>query len=379
MDVITNKLMQGDKFAEKITEFANWCEKAFIVSAFFTDDSLIKILNNQGKKVCLVVSLRPPTSYDSLLRISALKNVEVRFLGHELHSKIYCFQRKKEMRAAIGSSNLTGNGFYDNIETNVILSDPDANLCYENWAIIRNKSHPLTSQVLEEYKEVFQSFKAPVIKEILPRQASADTEYNKLWSAVDFISSLVSAELEKYFENIPKYLVIDHFWHFIVAIRKYSHEEITNRMKMENSDNYLISLFKEFIKWDAENEFNTVEIYQRSQRLTLLLSSDKTLNKQELLEVFMTLHSTHSRVQRFSDDVSFINENNIQKINRSFKHLVDENISLDQRIEDSLKPDYKLLYFGSSAVREFNGWCYPNKYPIRNEKADIALAILAFG
>ena len=38
MDVITNKLMQGDKFAEKITEFVNWCEEAFIVSAFFTDD-----------------------------------------------------------------------------------------------------------------------------------------------------------------------------------------------------------------------------------------------------------------------------------------------------------------------------------------------------
>ena len=379
MDVITNKLMQGDKFSEKITEFANWCEKAFIVSAFFTDDSLIKILNNQGKKVCLVVSLRPPTSYDSLLRICALKNVEVRFLGHELHSKIYCFQNKKEMRAAIGSSNLTGKGFYDNIETNVILSDSDANLCYENWALIRNKSHPLTSQVLEEYKAVYQSFKAPVIKEILPRQTSADAEYNKLWSAVDFISSLVSSELEKYFENIPKYLVIDHFWHFIVAIRKNSHEEITNHMKMASSDEYLISLFKEFIKWDAENEFNTVEIYQRSQRLNLLLSSKKALNKQELLEVFMTLHSTHSRVQRFSHDVSFINENNIQKVNRSIKHLVDENISLDQRIEDLLKPDYELKYFGSSAVREFNGWCYPNKYPIRNEKADKALAILAFG
>ncbi|MCC4860686.1 phospholipase D family protein [Vibrio splendidus] len=379
MEIITNKLMKGDRFAEKVTEFANWCEKAFIVSAFFTDDSLIKILNNQGKKVCLIVSLRPPTSYDSLLRISALTNVEVRFLGHELHSKIYCFKNGDIIKSAIGSSNLTGKGFYDNIETNVILSEPDASLCYENWLLIKNKSHPLTSQVLEEYKAVFQSYKTPVIKEILPIQTSSDTEYNKLWSAVDFIANLVSTELDLYFKEIPKYLVIDHFWHFIVSIRKDNHEEISKRMKLISSDEYLISLFKSFIEWDSENEFNTKSIYQRSLRLNELLNSKKSLNKKELLEVFKTLHSTYSRTQRFLHDEHFINENNIQRVNVSIKHLINEDIPLDERIEDLSKPDYELKYFGSSAIREFNGWCYPNKYPIRNEKADEALSILSFG
>lgn len=331
------------------------------------------------KNVCLIVSLRPPTSYDALLRVTALKNVEVRFLGHELHSKIYCFEKNNQMRAAIGSSNLTTKGFYHNIETNVILTDHDAKLCYENWALIRDKSHPLTSQVLEDYKEVYLSFKAPVVREILPSQASEDEDYNKLWSAVDYISSLVSEKLEKHFSDIPRYLVIDHFWHFIVAINEDSHEKINKCMKMPSNEKYLTSLFDDFIDWDVENDFNTAEIYQRSKRLNRLLESKKPLNKDELLGIFMTLHSTHSRAQRFSHDIAFIDENDTQRVNRSIKHLVNESIPLDQRVEDLLKPEYKLKYFGSSAVRELNGWCYPNKYPIRNQKADRALEILALG
>lgn len=50
MEVITNQLMNGDKFSETISGFVNWCDQAFTVSAFFTDDTLIKILNNDRKK-----------------------------------------------------------------------------------------------------------------------------------------------------------------------------------------------------------------------------------------------------------------------------------------------------------------------------------------
>ncbi len=84
MDIITNSIFGDSEFSRKITEYCEWCEDSKIVAAFFTDESLIKIMNNKGVNVTLVVSLRPPTSYYALLRVSALKNVEVRFLGDPL-------------------------------------------------------------------------------------------------------------------------------------------------------------------------------------------------------------------------------------------------------------------------------------------------------
>ncbi|WP_305463191.1 hypothetical protein [Photobacterium leiognathi] len=92
---------------------------------------------------------------------------------------------------------------------------------------IIDKSYPLTAQVLDEYKVVYDSFKSPVFKVIKPPQTSTDNDYNKLWLAVDMISGLVSKELASNFSDIPKYLVIDHFWHFIVKVNENYHDEIS--------------------------------------------------------------------------------------------------------------------------------------------------------
>ena len=108
------------------------------------------------------------------------------------------------------------------------------------------------------------------------------------------------------------------------------------------------------------------------------VNNTKKINKKEALEIFMTLHSTQSRSVRFNHDHEFVRNNNIEKINTSIRHLIDEEIELGTRISDLINGDYKLSYFGDSAVREFNGWMYPDKYPIRNEKSDKALAILGF-
>ncbi|KFE92850.1 phospholipase, partial [Vibrio parahaemolyticus] len=233
--------------------------------------------------------------------------------GDELHSKIYAFKKGSEHKCSIGSSNLTGGGLYDNIETNVILENEDAKECYAHMDRIINKSYPLTAQVLDEYKIIFDSFKFPVFKAIKPPQTSTDNDYNKLWLAVDMISGLVSKELESNFSDIPKYLVIDHFWHFIVKVNEHYHDEISRNMKKPSNEKYLIGLFNRFIAWDADSGEPTKEISQRSIRFRELLLSDKKLQDGEILEIFRTLHSTRSRSQRFSHDIKFINDNRKEK------------------------------------------------------------------
>ncbi|MFQ2199004.1 phospholipase D family protein [Aeromonas hydrophila] len=378
MEIITNSIFGDAQFSRTITDYSEWCEEAKIVTAFFTDDSLIRIMNNNSKIVTLVVSLRPPTSYDALLRVSALKNVDVRFLGKELHSKIYAFKRGTEFKCSIGSSNLTFGGLYDNIETNVIIKNTDAEKCYIHMDRIINQSYPLTASILDEYKSIYQSFKEPEFNSVKPPKISTDNDYNKLWLAIDMISVLVSDELSEYFPDIPKYLVIDHFWHFIVKVNENEHETISKNMRKTSHEKYLIGLFKRFVDWDSGNGEPTKAIFRRAMRFRDLLLVKKNLSDSDILTIFKTLHSTHSRSQRFAHDIKFLNENPRDKIIKSMRHLVDENVELDKRTEDLSNTPYSLKHFGTSAIREFNGWCYPEKYPIRNEKADKALEILGY-
>ncbi len=80
-------------------------------------------------------------------------------------------------------------------------------------------------------------------------------------------------------------------------------------MKKPSNEKYLIGLFNRFIAWDADSGEPTKEISQRSIRFRELLLSNKKLQDGEILEIFRTLHSTHSRSQRFSHDIKFINDN----------------------------------------------------------------------
>ena len=295
MKIVTNSIFDNLEFSRNITKNSEWCEEAKIVTAFFTDDSLISIMNNNDVNVTLVVSLRPPTSYEALLRVSALKNVDVRFLGKELHSKIYAFKKGTQFKCSIGSSNLTRGGIYENIETNVLLENEDAEECYSHIERIINRSYSLTARILDEYKEVYQSFEEHDFKSIKPPQTSFDTGYNKLWFAVDLISDLVSDELSEYFPSIPKYLVIDHFWHFIVKIKEDFHDVISEKMREDSHELYLVELFKSFVNWDFENGEPTKGIFQRSLKFRKLLLSKKNLTDEEIMTVFKTLHSTRSR------------------------------------------------------------------------------------
>jgi hypothetical protein len=379
MKIFTSLSSTDEGFASEIMQFSDWCESALFVTAFFNYEQLLKILNNDGKKVCLVVSLRPPTSYYSLLVVSALKHVEVRFLKKELHSKIYSFTKNNSYKAAVGSSNLTNGGLFNNIETNVVFEGDDAYECYKTCSDIKGKSFQLTPRVLSEYKSIYDSFveNKGDEKEVNTSSTTEDEDYNKLWSAVDLVASFVETELNIYFKDIPPYLVIDHFWHYIVQIKKDEHKEITANMKRANKDQYLTNLFNDFIGWDAEVADGTKEIHQRSVRMKEIFSTNTQLNEQEILEVFLTLHSTRGRDQRFNHGKQFLEKNTKMRINNGFRHLLDETIDLNKRVEDLLSPEFELKLFKESAVREFNGWHYPEQYPIRNLKADSALKILS--
>ncbi len=67
--------------------FSDKADAICIAVAFLSEAELILDWNGKGKKIDLIVSLRPPTSYYSLKSIQSSIQTQIYFLGSEFHSK----------------------------------------------------------------------------------------------------------------------------------------------------------------------------------------------------------------------------------------------------------------------------------------------------
>jgi hypothetical protein len=120
----------------------------------------------------------------------------------------------------------------------------------------------------------------------------------------------------------------------------------------------------------------------KSKNLFGKLLSESHIDKltlDEARQIYANLHSGNFRARRFGGDEKFVTENTIQKIKASFKYLLYSNDEIDLRIHNlCYNPDYKLNQLKSSGTQELLGWVSPEKYPLRNDKADAALELLGF-
>jgi uncharacterized protein YycO len=85
--VITNAT--PDNLRNKLKSLASKADRIEIAVAFFSDSELINQWNNDNKKINLIVSLRPPTSFFSLKDLQSTLNVDMSFLGNEFNSKFF--------------------------------------------------------------------------------------------------------------------------------------------------------------------------------------------------------------------------------------------------------------------------------------------------
>ena len=93
------------------------------------------------------------------------------------------------------------------------------------------------------------------------------------------------------------------------------------------------------------------------------------------------MHFGRNQAQRFHADEKFIRDNQIEKISQSVRcllHSEDDNIVTRINNLTNAKSNLKLHHFGTSAVQELVGWFNPEKFPIRNNKADKALNLIGY-
>ncbi|MBM9538831.1 phospholipase D family protein [Desulfobulbus alkaliphilus] len=393
-EIITNKVSPNSTQAV-FNNLANSAHKIIIAVAFFSDSNTIEKFLDIGIEVTLIVSLRPPTNYYSIKKILHRKNVQISFLGDDFHSKIYAFY--DEMRgisnAIIGSSNFTNGGMNSNIETNVVIHDQDALTQIDTTLEqIIEESTPLQPDELNRYKIRYDKFvnysnsdKSTIKTKISPKNIKIipkASEYAEFWNVADKVKDLVSEISRSEYPMVPEYLVIDHFWHWIVKICE------QRRLKglignPEKRDKTIPDLFKEYCKWDKSATTSyTEKMGNDSKHIQNILSPKKisSLSINEALIIYRSFHAARSLIQRFGADEKFVNENSIQDIRSSFSFLLDEAYPVEYRIHELISPKgkYKLNHFGPSCVQELIGWAKPTKMPIRNNKADKAIRLLGF-
>ena len=389
MKVITNDPGQ-ETFARELSPLVSWCDEAIMIATFFVDDTWIRRLIREKKITKLVVSLRPPTSPKALERILLLSDkVEVRFLGRILHSKIYAFSRGDEnswnsddyeCQTAIGSSNLTYAGFNKNIETNVLLDGEAAKEGFRQAREIFNIAYPLTSEVLEQYTEEYNTYSEIEFPEIHAGQAQLSSGYERIATGVKYVARLCKDLIEANYTAIPPYLVVDHFWHFVVIICSAEHDLITERVVTEGqADAVIQSLFSRYIEWehDEDNSYVT-EMHERSKNLKQILKKSH-LTEVDMKTLYLCFHATRYVEERYTQKVDgFIENNDPRHVLKALNHLADESLDIALRISDLRNKNWKVYGLGDSAIKEFNGWMYPTKYPIWNRKSEHALRILGF-
>lgn len=387
-------------FADLLTTLSQKADTIKLATAFFSDLNLLNKWNKNLKKIDLLVSLRPPTNYYSLKDIYSKERITVQFLGNKFHSKFFIFyQNQIPFACIIGSSNFTAGGIYNNIETNVVIDDPKylREIDYE-FSKLWDSSYTLQPSDLEKFKIIFDNFAKDVKKQkqeqeefenkILkdrstksrkPKICYQAKEHYQFWMIVNEIKNIVYEISADEYPDVPVYLVIDHFWHWLKVIWPGSNIDI---IRSRNKDQKIKELFKDYCSWDKLEKNYTYEMAENSAAIYSTLLAEKeidNLTAEDAKKVFAYLHSGAMRTRRFNADQKFITENKIENIRASFKYLLYSNEELELRIHNLYKnPAYKLHQFSISGIQELIGWVMPDKYPIRNEKANAAVEILGY-
>lgn len=396
--IITN--YGSSDFEDLLMDLSKIADYIKIATAFFSDTKLISRWEHNSKTVDLLVSLRPPTNYYSLLSIYSKKNVNIQFLGNEFHSKFFIFYRNsKPFAFVIGSSNLTAGGLYKNIETNTIIKDENyLKEIDREFSALWKVSYQLQPTDLDGFKIIFDTFakKADSEKEELdafetkilsgrskkadkPRIGRHAKEHHNFCAAVNQIKAIVSEISEEEYPSVPIYLVIDHFWHWVVV--KWDRTDVRLFIGPTKKQT-LQKIFREYCSWDKnENNYTFTMADKSSNIFASLLAENKIdyLTDKQAVTIISNLHSGAMRTRRFGADRKFVAENSIDKIRSSFKYLLYSNEELDLRIHNLyINPKYKLKQLSLSGIQELIGWVMPEKYPIRNEKANDAVEILGY-
>ncbi|MCZ4293163.1 phospholipase D family protein [Vibrio sinaloensis] len=362
------------------------------MSPYFTDSQYVEEFFNKSrnKSLKLVISLNPSTHPASLRRLFKFReehgyDIQIRYIDPQLHSKLYVLASDRlgglfddvelEYWAMVGSSNMTKNGFYNNIETNVILRGCQAKDAYDQAGAIFNAGKVLTESTLSKFEEEWSqpaqvSYSFTDNEELPP-------EYELVHQACEYIKRICSDVLEDQFSNYPTHFVIDHFYHYIVD----TGQSISPSLSAQKREIELKSLFRDYAQWCGKTAettgFSYLDSVKQNAETTLRLFNKSTVTTEDLLQALSTFHS----FKTYDVNRQRLEEKGTPRIIKAFiDDLIDQSVSYRERFAKAQRTKTQraqgLAGIGASVIQEVNGWVYPDKYYVWNNKTDKAIVLL---
>jgi HKD family nuclease len=388
---------------QALLHLSQGADEVQLAVAYVSDADLIEAWLKKAITVKLVVALQPPTN-PAVLRTLVNSHpiqLKAKFRDAQFHSTLFLFLKKKmPLVAQVGSSNLTGGGLNWNLETNVIIRDPEQlRVLAEHFKEILRNSADLQPGDIDKYeahckqtaedrarvRKLQDEYDHQIVVPRMPkggkrrRPVKEASRYLAFWKSVDRVIKLVKPVSDKEWPGLPVYLTIDHFWHWLVKVWDRKGAEVI-KANPEVRSKRLPELFAEYARWDKQGEnYTATDLKNNSDFIRTVLSTKNLpqLTEKAAAEVYSKLHSGGMRTRRFGSDAAFVKLNRLDKIKGAFDYLLWSDADVQDRISALLSGGpHNLRQFGASCVQELLGWVNPTKMPLRNEKADNALELI---
>jgi len=406
------------KVADGLSRLANKADKIYVGVAYLSSAEPVANWLERGVPVRLVVALQPPTNPHVMRKLVNAFPVELeaKFYSNGFHSKLFIFFRKgKPFGAQVGSSNLTGGGLFLNLETNVILREPKQlkelvghfNNMWQSSGVLEptdiDDYQEHCDQIARDIVRINQKqykgrvIRPPVIKEtrtsngakdpkgkhgaIPPKVFKEARDYLQFWKSVDDVVKTIAPVSKREFPQMPLYLCVDHFWHWVVKVwdQKGLNQVASNPKTRANR---LPGLFEEYAAWYKRSpNYKSSAANRNSNYLRKILAKNRlpALTKPLARSVYVQLQAGRMGARRFGADKTFAISNSLPDIKRAFNYLLWSEDDIPKRISSLLPTGpYHLKEFGKANVQELIGWVHPDKMPPRNNKADKALEMLGY-
>jgi HKD family nuclease len=337
---------QEEAVRQALLRLSEGADEVQLAVAYVSDAALIEAWLKKPITIKLVVALQSPTDPAVLRGLvnSYPVTLEAHFYSALFHSKLFIFLKEQvPLVAQVGSSNLTAGGLNSNLETNVIVRDPEQlKALAKHFNEILQGSADLEPEDIDKYdahckqtaedrlrvKTLQDEYDRRTVVPRMPkkgkrrRRVKQARQYLAFRKSVDDVVKQVEAVSLKEWPELPVYLTVDHFWQWLVKKWDQQGAEAI-KANSEVRSKRLPELFAEYAAWDRRGENHTAKDMKQNSdfiRSVLSIESLPKLTEKEAREVYGRLHSGGMRTRRFGSDAAFVKSNPLDKIKRALAY-----------------------------------------------------------
>lgn len=389
----------------------------YIAVAFFTEANTVEEIASNGCHIRLIVRLGFPTKPSALRKLTAHKNIEIRyFTDTSFHPKLYIFGDKI---ALVGSANLTKAALLTNQEVVISLNSEDERFIElaALFAAYWDEASVLTEDHIKEYEKIYTKSSAALkiinddtnaVLDKIGRVVFSNIDrgikkkskenifiesyrktYQESVTAFNRIQEVYIATGKRKFDEktIPLRLEIDSFFSFVRDVHA-THEtwRETSIGWDSNRKKHLRPLIDEWIntEWDHFDKTITKVNYPLIKRVFASPASINAASMTEIVRALVVLHSFHDRLRFYNGGLEtlkreFARQNELPKVRASLIHLLFGKGDAIKRMSDLIYNNtFKLNEFGQANVQELLGWINSENIPVINGRTTKVLRYFGF-